>query len=424
MKKVNQPDHSVFGSQGRSQTKPHVVCLLWGEGVYLRTNAVLQSQALGQMKYLQSLGAHVTVICSDPAPAEFVRTYLPALEQAGITAIPVRQLEFRRLLIVRFMAFLTLRSFATRLKYLNQQHPIDIIYLRNFWNMFAVPDNKLKVLYDVRGINLEETIFKQKATNSIQHIKQQLYGFFESRAIQRATYLQCVSHPLKDYISEHFQRDDASVVHSCVEQQQFQQCRQYRDAIRKKFGIHDEAIVLLYSGGSAQYQELDFMLALWLEIAKRVEDAHFLLFLRDRNERLTQHRFFQSIAKQRVTITSVKHDEIPKHLSAADFGCLLRRDIALNRVASPVKFGEYLAAGLGIIASPGIGDISDFVQRHRIGTLVNPDDLAGGVQKVLTCITHFQRDKRGFSQRVQELGAHHFTWNAYKVYFLKRYFSL
>ena len=42
----------------------------------------------------------------------------------------------------------------------------------------------------------------------------------------------------------------------------------------------------------------------------------------------------------------------------------------VNSVASPVKFGEFMAAGLPVIISDGVGDFSDLVQRENVGMVV------------------------------------------------------
>jgi hypothetical protein len=47
----------------------------------------------------------------------------------------------------------------------------------------------------------------------------------------------------------------------------------------------------------------------------------------------------------RAGFSSVTREDVPRLLPAADLGLLLRKSDAVNAVASPVKFGEYLACG-------------------------------------------------------------------------------
>jgi hypothetical protein len=46
---------------------------------------------------------------------------------------------------------------------------------------------------------------------------------------------------------------------------------------------------------------------------------------------------------------------------------LVREDSVTNQVASPVKFAEYLAAGLQIIISEKLGDYSALVAKEGLG---------------------------------------------------------
>ena len=58
-------------------------------------------------------------------------------------------------------------------------------------------------------------------------------------------------------------------------------------------------------------------------------------------------------------------------LKICDYGLLIREKSITNKVASPVKFAEYLFAGLKIIISPNVGDYSKFVIENNCGYLEN-----------------------------------------------------
>ena len=54
-----------------------------------------------------------------------------------------------------------------------------------------------------------------------------------------------------------------------------------------------------------------------------------------------------------------------------DYGLIIRDESITNQVSSPVKFAEYLYAGLKIIISSNIGDYSKFVLDNDCGFLDN-----------------------------------------------------
>jgi hypothetical protein len=62
---------------------------------------------------------------------------------------------------------------------------------------------------------------------------------------------------------------------------------------------------------------------------------------------------------------------VNKYLCASDYGILLRENSITNQVASPVKFAEYLSAGLKILISENLGDYSEFVTKNKCGTIIS-----------------------------------------------------
>jgi glycosyltransferase involved in cell wall biosynthesis len=138
---------------------------------------------------------------------------------------------------------------------------------------------------------------------------------------------------------------------------------------RNELGWGDDAVVLVYSGTSVGWQSLEraeAVMAPWLQ-ACATGRVLFLCPSHPVIDRLMQ-RFPGRIAQRWVAQTAVR-----SHLLACDFGVLIREEAITNRVASPTKFAEYLAAGLPVLISPHVGDFSDMVQGSELG-LVLADD--------------------------------------------------
>ena len=91
-----------------------------------------------------------------------------------------------------------------------------------------------------------------------------------------------------------------------------------------------------------------------------------LLFLSDYDEKIIK---LQSEFKNQITCKKVKANEVPDYLIAADYGLLIREKSVTNKVASPVKFAEYLACGLMVIISEDMGDYTEFTSLNKCGSL-------------------------------------------------------
>ena len=68
------------------------------------------------------------------------------------------------------------------------------------------------------------------------------------------------------------------------------------------------------------------------------------------------------------------YHNVPKYLSAADFGVIFRDDNLVNRVACPVKFVEYVACGLPVIANHSVKLISDYLNSTGFGVVIQRVD--------------------------------------------------
>jgi glycosyltransferase involved in cell wall biosynthesis len=77
--------------------------------------------------------------------------------------------------------------------------------------------------------------------------------------------------------------------------------------------------------------------------------------------------------RESLIITSVEFSEMPRYLSAADVGLLLRKPHDTFRMATPIKLAEYLGAGLAVVVSEGIGDAARTVESRKIGVGIPAD---------------------------------------------------
>lgn len=144
------------------------------------------------------------------------------------------------------------------------------------------------------------------------------------------------------------------------------QRRQKRAAI----GVGDR-IVVCYCGGLQLWQSFDKVLSLVTKIRREDPRIYFLLITND-----SLRPFADALARigergQDYELVSAAPDEVPGWLVGADVGLLLREDSPVNRVASPTKFAEYLAAGLPVIATQYAGDAVSKIVEDRCGFVMS-----------------------------------------------------
>ena len=71
-----------------------------------------------------------------------------------------------------------------------------------------------------------------------------------------------------------------------------------------------------------------------------------------------------------VSISSGPPETLPSSVGAGDAGLAFIKECLSKTASSPTKIGEYLAAGLPVVASRGVGDVDDLLTRLRVGVVV------------------------------------------------------
>ena len=166
----------------------------------------------------------------------------------------------------------------------------------------------------------------------------------------------------------------------------------------------DGGVRLVYSGSSADWQSfglLQQILDRWLTERK---DLHILFLSR-------QDAHIEALAQRhpgRVEVRWLEHAQVAQTMAGCDYGIMVRERTITNQVASPTKFAEYLACGLRVISSDGLGDLSAAVQHEDLGVVVR----GTGLLDLPAVSIHQRAAARRYAQA-------HYTKAAYRTEYLK-----
>jgi glycosyltransferase involved in cell wall biosynthesis len=126
-------------------------------------------------------------------------------------------------------------------------------------------------------------------------------------------------------------------------------------------------VIFVYAGSTAQWQSFDLLEEIMGRLLAEEESFRLLLLCDIPKEDCILYQQFPS----QVQIKFVPFEEVPSYLAIADYGLLLRRPSVTNEVAAPTKFAEYLACGLPVLITQGIGDYPDFVLTQQAGVVID-----------------------------------------------------
>jgi len=126
-----------------------------------------------------------------------------------------------------------------------------------------------------------------------------------------------------------------------------------RKETREKLRITDDTILFIYSGGLHKWQKVEESLKIFSELKCINNGKHklkFLILTKSDTTDLSKLANKLDVIDD-IIFNSVNHNQVNAYLNAADFAFLLRDNIVVNEVASPTKFGEYLASGLTVLTT-------------------------------------------------------------------------
>jgi glycosyltransferase involved in cell wall biosynthesis len=223
-----------------------------------------------------------------------------------------------------------------------------------------------KIVYDGRGaIAAEWKEYKVVEDPSLIADIHEL----ERQAVMNSDFRIAVSNELVAYWSKEFNyKENKHVIIPCTIGQAFEKLdfdADYALTARKTLGFLENETVFCYAGSLAGWQSFKLLYDFLKPLLEAELNAK-VLFLSDNDaniERLKEQ--FPS----RISCAKAEPDEVPFYLSACDFGLLIRETSVTNKVASPVKFAEYLSCGLKVIISQNLGDYSDLVRDKGLGWL-------------------------------------------------------
>jgi len=107
-------------------------------------------------------------------------------------------------------------------------------------------------------------------------------------------------------------------------------------------------------------------------------------------------------------ILSAPYHEVPQWLAASDVGLSLVRPGFSKTASAPTKVGEYLACGLAVVSTRGVGDLDAHFESSPVACTIDPDEdpdrVVEWIEKVLA-LPDREGSARALAERYYDLGA-------------------
>ncbi|HEX8652846.1 MAG TPA: glycosyltransferase [Pyrinomonadaceae bacterium] len=232
---------------------------------------------------------------------------------------------------------------------------------------------RLKFLYDADATLSEE--YTDHGHWSRDSGAFRVTAWVESQARKRAHSIVVLSEKLRDDFRQEFGVSaPIEVIPCCVNVEAFQFNQATRESCRRELGIVDERL-FVYVGKAGTRSLVDEMFDFFKVAQARLGSPARLLILSGEEPEVF-HRIAEKrqVSHDHYSVKYVGRERVSRYLAASDAGLAFIRSARCERGSSPIKIGEYLAAGLPVVMTERIGDYSEWVAQHDLGVVIGKLD--------------------------------------------------
>ena len=231
---------------------------------------------------------------------------------------------------------------------------------------------RIHFIYDNRGLFIEEQIYIGKWRKN--GIKVKFARLLEFLILKNSAKIIVVSEAFRKYLSYNYRKQFDYKI-SVIRNRTKIKCLKYN---RSQI---DNKIIGVFSGSVAKWQNISELENLIKIVSEHFGGIAFKIFTYNDSFQTEANRI--SLNTSNVEIYHLNPEEVNEMMQTGDFGILLRDKIPINFVASPLKFSEYLASGLPVLLSEGIGDTEYIIDKYKVGVIIRGNNYIEAMNEVL-----------------------------------------
>lgn len=334
-----------------------VLIIFSGAGLAMHLNEGAKHRLNCQIKSYKEAGYEVDVLCffKDFSYWKSLKKYVedPTVRWIFVPYIfPIAQKKFPALLL-RYYKYLVGWIFTKIKKYDVVQSEVDGLPLR------FVSDSVIRIT-DFHGDGYYEytSIPGHKNWCADNFLFDQVCSIIHSDI--------CIT--VSDNLCKQIERNTAAKIKnnpiiSCGVNLELYKCNAFSGDLKT---LTENRIVLGYCGGLQVWQNIELIVNLAIKL-HRLDNRIFLVIYTGFEITANLQKRLDELGPDNYYIKSLKPEEVPSHLKLLDAGFLLRDNLVLNKVSSPTKICEYLAAGVPMICTEYSGDYARSIRHCKEG---------------------------------------------------------
>jgi len=260
-----------------------------------------------------------------------------------------------------------------------RRHRLDTIHARNHvpvaMGLIVKRLSGCRLIFDLRGLMAEEYVDagNWKRGGLAYRLTERVQG----AAIRRADGMVMLTEAVRRHL---FGQGNGTalraVIPCCVDLVSFNGGAPAAADVRRELGVGERPIMVYVGKFSGWYLERE-MVDFFATARQQRPDLVFLV-LTQSDQAIIEGEFARvGAGADDYRVLRVAPEEVGRYLSAAEFGLSFVRPCFSKISSSPTKIGEYLAAGLPVVSTAGIGDVDGLLEGDHVGVLVRELAAAG-----------------------------------------------
>lgn len=257
-----------------------------------------------------------------------------------------------------------------------RRHGIDVIHARN-----AVPAlmGSLvkravgpKLVFDVRGFMAEEYV--DAGTWPAGGHLFRLAKAAERHLLKVSDGFVVLTDRARDVLFPSPDGRPVEVIPCCVDLDRFEPLDgPARDRLRAELGLTGRRVIA-YVGTLGGWYMTAEMAGLFAEAFRQDPSTHAMILTQSPAERIISPLRDAGLPDSAYSVRKVAPHDVPRQLAAADLAISFIRPCYSKLSSSPTKIAEYLAAGLPVLSTSGVGDVDTVLEDDRVGVIVREFD--------------------------------------------------
>lgn len=155
-----------------------------------------------------------------------------------------------------------------------------------------------------------------------------------------------------------------------------------------------QQLLIGYLGGTAPYQHLPDLVLPFMDCLIKLNPQVKLRFITHQPDELRKIISRFAWEEEKFEIFSVAQKLVQNYLRDLDLGLLIRKKNLVNQVAQPVKVGEYLAAGVPVLAQTKLSGLCPLDYPGILEKEFEGNPMGKIAEEILTWLTTTPRDER------------------------------